>query len=328
MATDENEANFFRSRYACVGKMGTKDHYVSQFHLRQFTDPLSRNQSNPWLWQGSISDGQTKRRAPKNIGYKSSMFDGSGGFADPAIKLEKYLADNIESPAASAIREICQRPSGSGGELPSALSKYLAWAAARSLPMKALFNSWSNMQAELTSYDLVEQPPETLLTTTDRNRSVSMKHPKLGNCKFPPESNFDQLAKEGWVIDFNDSDNFLQAVHVQAYYFQVCWFPRLDWYTLHAPKGQFFVIADRAVAWAADGYVDEPPSCLRDPSAYVIAPISRELVLIGRYTKDDWNVSSSHINTIIACCAHYWIAGPTKQTVEDALSARKLLYDR
>jgi hypothetical protein len=146
--------------------------------------------------------------------------------------------------------------------------------------------------------------------------------PSLGNCKFPPDSNFDKRAKNGWLIDFTDFNNLLQAIHLQAYYFQVRWFPYLGWYTLHAPKGHFFIIAG-AVAWAADGYVDAPPSCLRDPSAYVLAPISRELVLVRRHTKDNWNVSLGHINTVIACWAHHWIAGTTKQTVEDAFIARR-----
>jgi hypothetical protein len=303
--------------------MGTKDHYVSQFHLRQFTDPTSEGQSDPWLWQGRISDAQVKRRAPKNIGYKSSMFDGPGGLADPAAKLEKYLAENVEAPAASAMREICQRPSGSVGELPPALMRYLAWAAARSLPMKTLFDFWANQQAEAGDVEIVEPPPEGLMDCTDRKRSISMKHPGLGSRKFSPEADNDQLAKQGWVIDHDDPDNLLEGIHIQAYYFQVRWFPRFRWYTLHAPKGQFFVIADRAVGWAADGFIEAPPSCLRDPSAYVLAPVSRELILMGRHTTGNLNVTPGHINTIIACSAHDWIAGPTKQTVEDALSARR-----
>jgi hypothetical protein len=303
--------------------MGTKDHYVSKFHLREFTDPSSLNQKDPWLWQGWLLDGAVRRRAPKNIAVKLSMFDGPGGLADPSARLEKFLAESVEGPAASTIKEICQRPSGSGGELPPALMRYLAWAAARSLPMKTLFELWAMQQAEAGEVEFAEPPPEGLVGGTDRERSVSMKHPSFGHRKVLAGADMDELFKAGWMIDYDDPDNLLEGIHIQAYYFQVRWFPRFRWYTLHAPKGQFFVIADRAVGWAADGYIEAPPSCLRDPSAYVLAPLSRELVLIGRHTTDSWHVTPGQINALIACWAHEWIAGPTKQTVEDALSARR-----
>jgi hypothetical protein len=40
------------------------------------------------------------------------------------------------------MRELSLRPAGIGGELPPPLTRYLAWAAARSLPMQTLENFW------------------------------------------------------------------------------------------------------------------------------------------------------------------------------------------
>ncbi|MGH6912070.1 MAG: DUF4238 domain-containing protein, partial [Phenylobacterium sp.] len=58
--------------------MSAQHHYVSQFHLRQFTDPDSLALKDPWLWVGSVPNGPIKRRAPKNVGTKTLMFDGPG----------------------------------------------------------------------------------------------------------------------------------------------------------------------------------------------------------------------------------------------------------
>ena len=213
------------------------------------------------------------------------------------------------------MREFSRRPQLGGSDLPPELIRYLAWAAARSLPMKALLDEWARVESH-SDTEMAEPPPEGLLSGTGRNRSISMKHASLGKRKFGPDANHEELVNEGWIIDFDDPENFLEAIHMQAYYFQVRWFPRFRWYTLGTPQGQFFVIADRAVAWAADGYVDAPPNCLRHPSAYVLAPISRELVLVGRHTQDSWNLSPGMINAIIACWAHDWIRRPTSKLLK------------
>ncbi|MGH9671400.1 MAG: DUF4238 domain-containing protein [Terriglobales bacterium] len=121
--------------------MAPQHHYVSQFHLKQFTDPDSVAERDPWLWQGFIAHGRVKRRAPKNVGTERLMFDGPGGLADRNATLESFLAAAVEGPAAKAMREVCRSPSGAVGSLPPALTRYLAWAAARSLPMQTLMSS-------------------------------------------------------------------------------------------------------------------------------------------------------------------------------------------
>jgi hypothetical protein len=162
-----------------------------------------------------------------------------------------------------------------------------------------------------------------LLDATKLQRDVAMRHPTHGFRVFPAGSELNQAIIDGWHPDMSERTNFLEGVHIQAYYFQARFFPRFKWFTLHAPKGEFFVIADRAVGWAADGYIDAPPSCLRDPSAYVLAPISKSLVLVGRHITDAWHVTPAQLNAVIALWAHNWIAGPTQDTVETALEARR-----
>lgn len=278
---------------------------------------------DPWLWQGFVPDGPVKRRAPKNVGTASLMFDGPGGLADRDATLESFLAQEVEGPAAEAMREVCSGALGSGGELPPALTRYLAWAAARSLPMQTLRHFWGE-KGFGRSHEIVEPPPEGLLKASESRRDVQMVHPTLGCRVFAAGSDFERAGAEGWFPDMRERANFLESVHIQAYYFQERFFPRFKWFTLRPPEGEFFVIADRAVGWAADGYIDAPPSCLRDPSAYVLAPISRNLLLVGKHTFEKWHVTPDRINAVIACWAHDWIAGPTRATVESALEARRL----
>jgi hypothetical protein len=248
------------------------------------------------------------------------MFDGPGGLPDRDATLESFLANEVERPAAAALREVVRQPPGCIDKLPPALIRYLAWAAARSLPMQALENSWGESTSSLNLHsELVEPPPEGLLKATELQRDVQMVHRKLGSRLFLAGSDFEQAALEGWVPDMRDRTNFLEGVHIQAYYFQARFFPRFKWFALHAPREDFFIIADRTVGWVADGFVDEPPNALRYPSAYVLAPICKTLCLVGRHTSDPWCVTPTQINAVVASWSHEWIAGPTEATVRSAL---------
>jgi len=251
------------------------------------------------------------------------MFDGPGGLADRDATLESFLANEVEGPAAKVLRELCRQSAGSIDELPPTLMRYLAWAAARSLAMQTLENSWGERGFGHHSAP-VESPPEGLLSATESQREVQMLHPTLGRRLFPAGSDFEQAASDGWFPDMSDRTNFLESVHIQAYYFQVRFFPRLKWSALHAPEGEAFVIADRPVGWVADGCIDAPPSSLRHPSAYLLAPICRTLLLVGRNTTREWFVTPAQVNAVVARWAQVWIAGPTEATVRSALEDRRL----
>jgi len=258
--------------------MSAQHHYISKFHLKQFLDPDSLSLKDPWLWQGFIPDGPVRRRAPKNVATISLMFEGPGCLADRGATLETFLANEVEGPAAAAMREISRWPPGSGGEFPPALFRYLGWAAARSLPMQGLEESWGK-GAHSHNWKPVEAPPAGLLNATEIRRDVRMLHQSLGRRLFPADSDFEQAARDGWFPDMSDRTNFLESVHIQAYYFQARIFPRLKWFVLHPPQGEFFVIADRPVGWVVEGSIGAPPSALRHPSAYVLASLSKTLLL-------------------------------------------------
>lgn len=46
------------------------------------------------------------------------------------------------------------------------------------------------------------------------------------------DKGFQLLIDDGWIPDMTEPANFLEGVHLQAYYFQARWFPRLRWFTL------------------------------------------------------------------------------------------------
>jgi hypothetical protein len=117
--------------------------------------------------------------------------------------------------------------------------------------------------------------------------------------------------------------NFLELVHMQAYYFQVRWFPRLHWFTLRPPQGEYFVIGDRPVGWGVPECLDAPPSCLRDEAAFLVAPLSRSLALVGRNNSTAWNVTPSEINALLSAWACDWVAGATEAVVAEALRHRR-----
>jgi len=55
----------------------------------------------------------------------------------------------------------------------------------------------------------------------------------------------------------------------------------------------------------------------------VLAPISRNLVLVGRHQTELWNVTPAQVNAVIAVSAREWIVGPTEQVVANAIAARR-----
>ena len=301
-------------------------HYVSKFHLREFCDPSSIGTRDPWLWVGSLAEGSVKRRSPKNIGTAADLFDGPGGLARPATTIESFLANEIEGPAAHALRAMSRRESGAASDLPAPLMRYLAWATSRSLPMQRLEAEWAIRFGSLLESPMAEPPPSGLTGGTDRQRGVSLIHPTLGRTVLNQADDPTELFDSGWIPDPGNQSNFLEGVHIQAYYFQVRWFPRLQWFTLRPPSGDFFIIGDRPVGWGVPDCLNAPPCCLRDPSAFLIAPISRDLALVGRNNREPWSVTPSQVNAILAAWSHDWIAGPTSACVAEAIRDRETVY--
>ncbi len=98
--------------------MADRHHYVSQFHLRGFIDPASMNTQDPWLWLGDREQQTVSRRAPKNVGWFRGLFNGPGAFANRDLSLESFLANEVEGPAAHALRNWIGLPQGKAQRSP------------------------------------------------------------------------------------------------------------------------------------------------------------------------------------------------------------------
>jgi hypothetical protein len=301
-------------------------HYVSRFHLSAFCDPVSAGTPDPWLWIGSTADQSVRRRSPKNVATVPGMFDGPGGFAETEASLETFLANKVEGPAATALRHLLK--STSIEQLPPEVMRYLAWAASRSLPMQRLEADWATRFRSALNGPMGESPPPALAALQSRNRSIRLVHPVLGERREVRGQDADQLLDEGWIPDTAEPSNFLEGVHIQAYYFQVRWFPRLRWFTLRPPDDQYFVVGDRPVGWGVPECLDAPPCCLRDEAAFLVAPLSRSLALVGRNDSTPWEVTPSQVNALLAAWSQDWIAGPSEAVVAEALHDRRALVSR
>lgn len=302
----------------------TRAHTVPNFYLRGFVAPESEAGPDPFVWLGSLATGEVKRRSPKNISIVPGLYDGPGGFRDPEASIEAHLA-KIESAAASAIRTFVAIEPGVGGTVPPEIWRFLAWQAART-------PGWMNLEEEWV-YDwnpnepvpVVEPPPEGMNLGPGRVRAYCLENPDTGERREVIDSaEFNAHLKLGWKWVLR-SDDKLEMLHMQAWYFQVRHFPRLSWTGLYAPDAEWFITSDRGVAWLADGYADTPPAALRHPTAQVVAPLTRKVALVGRNETSKLQVTPREVNRLIASLASSWVAGPTKSVVVQAIQDRAVV---
>jgi hypothetical protein len=309
------------------GILATRDHYVSRFFLPQFVEPTTDSAAEPWLWVADVSQGTVRRRAPKNIAWSRDLFSGPGGLADRRRRLEEHLAEQVEGPAARALREFVAAPIGTVKEIPSALTRHLAWLAARSLTMKTLYESWIRELEPLGQIELVEPPPsgpEGVLEPSQRTHT--MEHPQHGTRAVRGDE-IEARRQAGWQWRFS-SEDFLEMVHLQAWDFQAKFFPKLSWEVLDAPSDTCFVTCDRPAVWGVDGLWEVPPSALRHPRAELIVPLSRARALFGFNPLHDrlGSISPHEVNRVMGLAAHAWIAGPTEEVVERVLRDRPKVH--
>ena len=303
--------------------MGSRDHYVSQFHLRGFTDPVAMKPQEPWLWVGDCATRSIQRRAPKNVAWSTDLFAGPGGLADREVSIEDYLATQVESPAAFALRGFVSRPQGRRSAVPAEVGRYLAWAAARSISMSQLYQAWIDDRPDPADLVFVEPPPDGFKQMAPITRCHRMEHPVLGTRDDVPSDAVDSMRREEWRFLLAKED-FLELVHLQAWYFQVRFFPRLRWIILDAPPGGNFMVGDRPVVWGFDGVVDARPSALRHPHVQLFATLTRSVALFAHHPSgaSPNTVSFREVNRVIASAATEWIAGPARSVVAEALAER------
>jgi hypothetical protein len=300
--------------------MAGRHHYVAQFHLRGFIDRAADGSADPWLWVADCKTGTVRRRSPKNFGWSLGLFEGPGGLANREATLESFLAKEVEGPAAVALRTLTGKEARRFAGIPPELGRYLAWAAARNLPLRALYEAWIDALLPTSEVIYVEPPPSGFGEWTEISRTYRMEHTAHGIREEVLLDQVEPLRHQGWRLCLGN-DDFLGFAHLQAWYFQVRFFPRLKWLSLRAPQGYHFIIGDRPVVWGFSNLVDAAPHWLRHPDVQLVAPLSRSLALFAYHASNDHPeiIKTSDINRIIASAAYDWIAGPTEAVVRGAL---------
>lgn len=303
--------------------MGRRHHYVSQFHLREFTDARVAPPATPFLWVGTLDSGAIERRAPKNVGWASDLFAGPGGLSARDASLESYIASEIESPAAFALRGWIAQRAGERGPIPAAVGRYIAWAAVRSLPMQALYQRWTDL-TDIPEPSAQSAPVANNMESSDLPRRLhTMEHPKLGSRSDVAEDEIDDLRRMGWRFIVN-RDDFLEFAHLQAWEFQSRQFPQLRWVVLDAPRERHFIIGDRPVVWGFQDFVDEPPGALQHPNVQLFATLTKSVALFAYHVESlpPSAVPYTSVNDAIAAGSHEWIAGPSREEVLEAMQRR------
>lgn len=305
--------------------LSTRAHTVPKFHLSGFLAPESEQDRDPFVWLGSVTTGEIKRRSPKNISIARGLYDGAGALDGQNETIEARLAQ-IESDASLAIRKFAATPVGESRSLPPEITRFLAWQAARTPGWMELEQRWVNDPPFDPKAEPVEPPPPGFEKIRDRLRSLTLEEPRTGvRHEVTTKDEFDAYRQRGWKFVLSREDH-LEMLHVQAWYFQVRHFPRLSWIRLQPPDGQFFITSDRCVAWLVDGLADTPPSALRHPAAQVVAPLTRHVALLGRHGTGALNVTPREVNRLIACLASDWVASPANDIVHQALADRGEVY--
>lgn len=119
-----------------------------------------------------------KASIPEECRNGFGLFSGPGGLADPAASLETFLANEVEGAAAKSLRRLLKDSSIT--QLPPEVMRYLAWAASRSLPMQRIEAKWAERFPSRRTTQVAEPPPPAIANCLDRERTIRLLHPVLG----------------------------------------------------------------------------------------------------------------------------------------------------
>lgn len=304
-------------------RVGTRAHTVPKFYLKGFTFSPLTTRHDPCVWVASLNTSEIKQRSPKNLSIARGMYDGPGGFDNLNKTIENHLAE-LESAAAPAIRKLAECPMGTSPPIAPEITRFLAWQAARTIPFRKAMEKWVNESPFEGERKYIEPPPPGFKDIRDRIRPTLLENPTTGEQnEVLGLKSVDEHRRKGWRVVLR-RDDYLELMHLQAWYFQVRHFPRLLWTRLKPPSGEFFITSDRAIAWLADNSSGASPAALKRPSTVVVAPLTKKLALVGRHEIGEFIITPREVNRLITFLASEWIASPTRRVVEQALSDHQI----
>jgi hypothetical protein len=160
-----------------------RQHYLSQFYLRNFANPMGSKNLNVYF----RNNGKWVTRTPKRIGWKShqlTIVDDNGNYTD---KYDRFITENIESPAAPIIQSISTAKNANLHDLSEEeihlISMFISVIATRSPSlMESAFKSYTDSLATTTKKELEEAASQwrTIENSTNKTIDNFLKMIKVG----------------------------------------------------------------------------------------------------------------------------------------------------
>lgn len=104
---------------------------------------------------------------------------------------------------------------------------FLAWQAARTPGVMNLIQHWINADPGDSTEEVVEPPPEGFENIHNRERPLAIENPQTGERREVRSDEFHAYRRNGWKVVLKPDDH-LEMMHMQAWYFKVRHFPRLN----------------------------------------------------------------------------------------------------
>ncbi len=214
--------------------MSTRAHTVPKFYLSGFVAPGSEHERNPFIWVASLTTGEITKRSPKNISISRGLYDGQGGFEEQDATIEAHLA-KIESAASSAIRKFVATRIKAGDSIPSEITRFLAWQAARTPGWMEMVERWANESPWDLQSEVVEPPPDGFDNMRDRMRPMCLEDPNTGDRReVISKDEFHALRRLGWKWIIRRDDH-LEMLHLQAWFSRFAIFPDSHGFAYNRP---------------------------------------------------------------------------------------------
>jgi len=117
-----SEARMARSR---------RHHYIAQFYLRNFAEPMYGED----LWVYERGSCRWEERTTRGVGWYPHLFTMFDNFGERTDAFERFLTEQVESPAAPALRKAAASPERLTADDREALAMFVGVTVARTPAM-------------------------------------------------------------------------------------------------------------------------------------------------------------------------------------------------
>jgi hypothetical protein len=260
-----------------------KQHYVPQFYLREFLDPVLEAKGQNVLWLYEAGRYATKKSV-KDVGYEPDFYEipAGGGNAPDAEQpgfLEKHL-QQLEAAAAPTLRKLAEGDFALTPRQRGEFAGFIALTMCRTpffghmidelfsrvnrAQMKRVLETPSRLEELMAEVDLSDE--KATGTTVEKLREF-VERVATGRLKA-------RQTNRGYTMK-------MMFLAMREYMDQ---FERMWWGLIRAARGEYFITSDNAVVIAppVDGAKPSLDSAFFVPRTRFFFPVSRSYILTGR----------------------------------------------